>query len=264
MKSNLDVTVVIPSFNSRNTIRRAIDSVLSQTWRPRELIVVDDFSTDGTYEELQLLFNTEFPINAVVMRNSSNLGPGLSRNIGWNSAKSNWIAFLDADDAWHPQRIELQFRAIDKAPDIDLICSESTLFSNAQASKSFSLDVSLVTIYFAYSIFKNPIPTRSVMMKTKIPFRFPKGLSEDYALWLQCMDAGLKVVKLQAPLAFHFRPEFSKGGLSSQILNHELYELRTLSKYFRKSPVKVTLALFFSILKFCRRVLLKATRRASS
>lgn len=261
MKHDLDVTVVIPSYNTRQTIRRAIDSVLFQTEHPKELIIIDDCSTDGTYEMLEELSSRKFPFSISIIRNTSNLGPGLSRNIGWDHAKSGWIAFLDADDAWHPQKLELQFRAIERMPDIDLICTESIIFSHLVEQQKFPLPPYFTSLNFVSSLFRNPIPTRSVVLRTNIPFRFPKGLSEDYALWLQCLDAKLTVVKLQVPLSFHFRPEFSKGGLSGDLLNHELCELRTLSKYLRKNPIQATLALTFSILKFCRRVLLRVLRK---
>lgn len=263
MKPHLDVTVVIPSYNARSTIARAIHSVILQTQRPKEIIIVDDYSTDETYQELERILRQNLHIPVSIIRNHSNLGPGLSRNIGWNAANCKWIAFLDADDAWHRQKLELQFQAIDKIPDIDLICSESILFAQVQESKEFPLDLAFTNISFDSSLFRNPVLTRSVVLKANIPFRFPKGLSEDYSLWLQCMNAGLKVIKLHAPLAFHFRPEFSKGGLSSNLLKHELYELKALSKYLHRSPIKVTLALIFSILKFFRRVLLSGTRKVS-
>jgi glycosyltransferase involved in cell wall biosynthesis len=263
MKEKPTVTVIIPVFNSEKTLNRAIDSMFDQTFKPTRLILVDDCSTDGTHSQILSIASVKNEIPITVIRNTKNLGPGISRNLGWELAETTWIAFLDADDAWHPRKLEIQFKAIDTNPNLDLICTQTILRgpdTMLPVIEEFS-EVQLIS--FRRMFFKNEIPTRSVVIRRNTPFRFPKGLSEDFALWLQCLHGKLVVGKIDLPLSFHFRQEFSRGGLSSQLVAHELCELRNILKYFFKKPIVVSVAIPYSFLKFLRRVVIKVLRSIS-
>jgi len=96
----MDISVVIPSFNRRHTLRRALQSVIGQTSPVDEIIVVDDGSTDGSSE----LVADEFP--GVITIRQANLGVSAARNRGIAAAKCDWIALLDSDDSWLPQKIQ--------------------------------------------------------------------------------------------------------------------------------------------------------------
>ncbi len=109
---NISVSVVIPAYNSVATIGRAIDSVLSQTRPPEQIIVVDDGSTDGTAAAV-----SEYDERIDAVR-QPNAGPGAARNRGIQEAKYPWIAFLDADDEWLPDRLERQIRILQARPDL--------------------------------------------------------------------------------------------------------------------------------------------------
>ena len=109
------VTVIIPTFNCRQWVREAIDSALNQTLVPAQVIVVDDGSTDGT-TALLADYRTRIRILS-----QPNQGVAAARNRGLASADTEWIAFLDADDVWHPRKLELQMRIIAEHPDIGLL-----------------------------------------------------------------------------------------------------------------------------------------------
>ena len=96
------VSVVIPTFNRAATIVRAVESVLQQTYRPLELIVVDDGSTDGTSEVLQAYGK------AVVYVRQDNAGPAAARNRGIRESQGDMVAFLDSDDVWLAAKLERQ------------------------------------------------------------------------------------------------------------------------------------------------------------
>ena len=105
-----DVSVLIPCYNSSSTIRRALLSVVRQTLRPTEIIVVDDCSTDESFllaKEMswELRLSTHF----VVLRNDRNIGPSATRNIAWGQASCRYVAFLDSDDIWLPHKLERQY-----------------------------------------------------------------------------------------------------------------------------------------------------------
>ena len=109
---NFSVSVVIPAYNSVATIGRAIDSVLMQTRPPEQIIVVNDGSTDGTAVAVSEYGGR---IDSVWQPNA---GPGAARNRGIQEAKNSWIAFLDADDEWLPDRLESQIRILQAHPDL--------------------------------------------------------------------------------------------------------------------------------------------------
>ena len=107
MKSseNFSVTAIIPTFRSEKVVIRAIESVLSQSSPVDEIIVVDDASDDQTVQVVREFATNHPQIRLIV--NNRNLGPGQTRNAAWNIATSEYLAFLDADDTWHPKKIEL-------------------------------------------------------------------------------------------------------------------------------------------------------------
>ena len=264
MKESLDVAVIIPAFNSENTIRRALDSVVAQTRLPSAIIVIDDFSNDKTIEKISEFIAESNAVPVTLIRNTSNIGPGCSRNLGWSVAECEFVAFLDSDDAWMPKKIEIQVEVLENHPEIDLLCSETQLFGTPIVNQQNANLDKLRSVTFSQMLFKNLIPTRTVVLRRSIPFRFEKGLSEDYGLWLKCLDNGLVVRKLPFPLALHFRPEFSSGGLSAKLLIHEFYELKNLSQHIRTKPVVVICAIAFSLVKFLRRIMIKLVRKVKN
>ena len=100
------ISVVIPAYNSVKSIRRAIDSVLAQTYHDYEIIVVDDGSTDGTGEVVKRYGQR---VNYMYQENS---GVCVARNVGIEAAKGQWIAFMDHDDEWAPEKLERQMQIV--------------------------------------------------------------------------------------------------------------------------------------------------------
>ena len=110
------VTVIIPTFNRAKLLRRALDSVFAQKTTVRmEVIVVDDGSTDDT----QRMLSHHFPQVSVIKQ--ENQGVSAARNAGINAARGNWIALLDSDDVWQPNKIRRQLEALKTAPEY-LVC----------------------------------------------------------------------------------------------------------------------------------------------
>ncbi len=114
-----DCSVVIPTYNRKDRIQPTIESVLNQSVLPRETIVVDDGSTDGTSEFVK----SKFPDVKVVTQ--ANQGVSAARNRGITEAKGEWVAFLDSDDEWLPSKLELQSSWLRNHPDIKIChCDE--------------------------------------------------------------------------------------------------------------------------------------------
>src|SRR5690606_4366833 len=101
------VSVIVPAYNAEATIAGAIGSVLGGTHQEVEVVVCDDASSDRTLEVVLAMDDPRIKI----VRNDSNLGPGLSRDKAIDASNGEWLTFLDADDEWAPRRLEGLLRA---------------------------------------------------------------------------------------------------------------------------------------------------------
>ncbi len=114
------ISVVIPVFNRRELLARALASVLAQTRRPDEVIVVDDGSCDGTGEMVRACFP-----QVCYLRNTTNQGVSRARNRAIAAASGAWIALLDSDDTWCPHKLEAQLALLARRPELRVVhCDE--------------------------------------------------------------------------------------------------------------------------------------------
>jgi glycosyltransferase involved in cell wall biosynthesis len=114
------VTVIIPSFNRKDYIDQTIQCVLNQTYSDIELIVIDDGSTDGTYEQIQSYGNS---LTLLTHPNHENRGQSVSINLGLSQANGKYIAILDSDDYWELNKLEIQVAYLEDNPEIGLLYS---------------------------------------------------------------------------------------------------------------------------------------------
>jgi glycosyltransferase involved in cell wall biosynthesis len=120
----MKVSVVIPTYNRRDYIVAAIESVLAQDFADHEVIVVDDGSTDDTCDLLTPYANT------VRVIRTANQGPALARNVGMQAACGDYIAYLDSDDLYYPYKLGLQVALLDALPHVGMVYTESSAFSD--------------------------------------------------------------------------------------------------------------------------------------
>lgn len=113
------VSIILPTYNRAYCIRRAVDSVLSQTYPHWELIVVDDGSTDNTEEIIGAYAALDDRIR--YYRQACNKGVSAARNEGIRQARYEYIAFQDSDDAWHADKLERQMRIFEECPEVGLV-----------------------------------------------------------------------------------------------------------------------------------------------
>ena len=110
------VSVCIGAYNRREYIRECVDSALAQTWAPKEIVVVDDASTDGTREILQSYGDS---IRLMLRETNSGICP-VTRNQAAQAARGEFVAFLDSDDAWHPEKLAKQVAFMRANPEVPL------------------------------------------------------------------------------------------------------------------------------------------------
>ena len=122
------VSCIIPLYNGERFLREAIESVLAQHHRPIEIIVADDGSTDGSWSIL-----ADYAASVRIVSQSTS-GPAATRNLGLRAAQGEFVAFLDADDLWHPRKLELQMARFTVRSDLEACVTLAQLFWTDEAS----------------------------------------------------------------------------------------------------------------------------------
>ena len=179
------ISVVIPTLNRINTLQRALDSVINQTYKPAEIIVVDNGSSDGTLKFLK----EQYPKITILTENK--IGVSSARNKGIKKSINKWIALLDSDDAWHPRKLEIQTSMLDSAlKEYNLIHTDEVWFRNnkhinqmkkhkKQGGYIFERCLSLCCISPSSVLFKKNILDKVGLFDESLP------VCEDYDMWLK-------------------------------------------------------------------------------
>jgi len=128
-----DVSVIVPAYNARSTIHRALEGVSRQTLKPREVIVVDDGSSDGTAEEARACAASLNGVDLIVVE-QPNAGAGAARNRAVFAAHGRYLAFLDADDEWLPEKLERSLSLITQGS-LTLIAHNGWIVADGQVSE---------------------------------------------------------------------------------------------------------------------------------
>lgn len=260
---NYTVSVVIPCYRSRGTIDRALKSVEVQTLIPLEVWVVIDGDEDDTSSFLRDSYNAGKLSGILkVITLQSNFGVSCARNKGWALSKGDYIAFLDADDEWEPNKLETQLSLISRFPDITL-CGHGFHFkSDTGFSPLPRVKMEAKDFFFLNKVrilFSNPFVTPSVVVRRDIPFRFKAGRRhmEDHLLWMEIALAGYKVVKINAPLAILGKAQFGESGLSADLWAMGIADLGNYHHLWLGRKIGFLLYVFFvfySWSKFIRRL----------
>lgn len=221
------VSAIIPCYRCSETIRRAVESVAGQTFQPAEVILVDDGSGDNTPEVLLQLQHDYGKDWLKVIALKDNHGPAVARNTAWNVASHDYIAFLDADDAWHLEKIAVQYSWMLQQPDI--VLSGHSVIRNPDRKLNHKpipekIKASLVTRN--QILLSNAFCTSSVMMKRDINQRFSPSLrySQDYFLWLEIILGGSKAAVIDFPATYSFKAAFGESGQTRNLLNGKAAE----------------------------------------
>lgn len=193
------VTLIIPTFNRAALLKRALESVYAQIVSPAEIIVVDDGSTDNTAQ----IIKKNFP--DVIYFYQENKGVSAARNYGVKKASNQWIAFLDADDEWLPEKLALQINVIKGSPDNTwLIHTNEIWIRNGRRVNQMDKHTKYGGKIFEHCLQLCVISPSSVLMRKSLIFEaglFDEQLPacEDYDMWLK-ISARYSVNYLEHPL----------------------------------------------------------------
>lgn len=252
-----DVSVVMPVYNAASTLLRALESIAAQTTRPKEVICIDDASTDNSAALIQS-FNAQQAFQIRYIPLAHNQGVASARNHGLDAATGEYIAFLDADDVWHPEKIALQLHAMQRL-NLDLIGGHSEVLNAQPPYPTPPIQpLTMVNVQLMAAMLSNPWHTSSVMVRRNVCAHFSDSghLSEDYGLWLRLLASTRRCARHLEPLSFMFKQAYGVSGLSAQLWRMERGELAALSSIgIFSHPLKTGIAIPFSCLKFCWRLL---------
>jgi glycosyltransferase involved in cell wall biosynthesis len=195
--SHAPVSVIIPTYNSAAFLRETVESVLAQTLPPAQIIVVDDGSTDDTVQRLSPFRDR------VTYCYQENGGVSAARNTGVAMAHQPLVAFLDADDTWHPSKLELQVEALRRRQDLVLLGADAYDWPSRQPLNHVA-DDRVIDIAWRQLVVKNRLITSSVVAVRQVlleagPFDTAMQGPEDRDMWIRLAERG-GVARLSAPL----------------------------------------------------------------
>lgn len=258
------VSVIIPMYNARNTILKALNSVINQTYKVVfEIIVINDGSKDGSSEIVaDFIIHNQGEIE-ILLINKQNGGVSSARNVGLMRARGNWIALLDSDDEWLPNKLQRQFDILKLNPEIDFL---GTTRNSERINRIFCKKFSKLT-----KITTKNLLLRFVFVVPTVLFK--REILDDVGYFdetLKYAEEGNYFLRIASKYNCYLLNEslaitgggkahFGESGLSGNIREMERGELRNIKFAFLKGWINLIEYLFitfFSLLKYLRRVII--------
>ncbi|NEQ54987.1 MAG: glycosyltransferase, partial [Leptolyngbya sp. SIO3F4] len=232
------ISVIIPAYNSAKTIQVSIDSVLSQTFSDFELIVIDDGSTDKTLELVKSIKDPRLKLFSF-----ENAGAATARNRGIANAKSDFIAFLDADDVWLPEKLVDQLAAFEHDPSAGLVYSWSD-YINANGDflcvgkrviTSGNTEDTYAKLLVSNFLENGSTPlVRMDVLKDIGGFDESLKSSQDLDLYLKIATKYRFVTVPKVQVKYRVTP----GSITSKTAENEKRQLEFINKVFSEAPEK--------------------------
>jgi len=189
------IAAVIPAYNAGRFISAALDSVRSQSLPVHEIIVVDDGSTDDT--------GRIAAARGARVIEQANSGPAVARNTGVSAADGDWVALLDADDRWFPDKLQRQSSLCSEA---DIVYSGLMVEHEADGSK-WPAPAMAASELWPSLLYRNPICPSTVLARRdlllQLPFMPGRKGCEDWDLWVRAYRAGARFARVPEPLVYY-------------------------------------------------------------
>lgn len=262
--TSASVSVVIPCYCCSGSIMRAVKSVINQSLLPKELFLIDDASQDNNETQnalhsLQEKYGGILPIQVITL--NKNQGPGEARNTGMSAATQKYIAFLDADDSWHPDKLQIQYHWMENNPDYCITGHLCNVSRDTQDHEDIDKSFTVSHISKLRLMVSNPFSTPSVMLRRENQFKFEPGqfYAEDYFLWQKYICSGLSIARIELNLAYLHKARYGEAGLSNHLWSMEKAELKNYWKLRDQKLIgnlATVLYSTYSILRYFRRIFL--------
>ena len=225
----MKISVIIPTYNRKKTLARAIQSVINQSLSPFEILIIDDGSNDGTEEWVKENFQN---IKYIYQNNH---GVSSARNKGIKNAYGDWVAFLDSDDEWLPNKLYEQVKAIDSNPEMKFFHTNEIWIRNGVRVNQMKKHKKYGGYIFEKCLDICRVSPSSVLIQKEVfdnigIFDESLRVCEDYDLWLR-ITSKYPVVFLDKPLIYKY------GGHADQLskVNDgiESYRIQSLEKIIK-------------------------------
>ncbi|MBD5320655.1 MAG: glycosyltransferase family 2 protein [Bacteroides sp.] len=239
------VSIITPCYNAASTIRATIESVLAQNYTDWEMLIVDDCSTDSSAEIIKfysqkdnriVFFKTDYPSGS----------PAHPRNIGIENAKGDYIAFLDADDIWLPQKLDQQMRLVSEK-NYEFIYSDYEKINAAGIRSNRTIKMP------SYATYKDVIKTCVIPCLTVVisknaigSTRFKSIPKEDLVFWLEILKKGITAYNSNDVLALYREQRKSRSSDKLKMIRGQWNILRNIEGI---KPIKASLYIIIYIVK---------------
>ena len=244
MKNEHLVSIVMPSYNSEKSIIESVNSVFAQTYNNWELLITDDYSNDSTWDILKKLSQKDKRI--IPKRNKINEGAAISRNKSILRSNGRFIAFLDSDDVWYPEKLKIQ---------IDYMISNNNVFSfsafdvrNHKKKYLYTKNIPERPVSFNYLLSYNVIGCLTVVYDASYlgKMLMPDLLRrQDYGLWLKILKK-IKFSKgINKPLACYTKSEDSLSSNKFKLFKYNFLIYYKVLNYSSLSSVLLFISFFY-------------------
>ena len=248
------VSIIVPVYNARKFIRETLDSVMAQTYPSWELLLIEDVSTDGTAAVIEEYVREKEEQRIRLIRQPENRGAARARNRGLEEAKGRYIAYLDADDLWEPEKLQHQLLFMEKNE--AAFCFTGYEFADECGVGTGKVVRVPETLNYRQALGNTTIFTTTVMFDTeKIPkemLEMPVMKSEDTALWWRILRNGYTAYGLDENLVRYRRP-------GKSLSSNKLEAIRRIWNLYRRAegmsiPASVWHFCFWALRAVKRRV----------
>src|SRR4030043_97742 len=233
----MKVSVIIPTYNRAQTLAEAIDSVLSQTFKDFELIVVDNYSTDAT----ESVVNAYTDRRIRYFKNQNNGLVSINRNFGIEKSHGEYIAFLDDDDLWLPEKIARQVPLLDSNTELGLVYTDCYIIDVSGTAREKTYFASTKPIrgsVLSELLRNNSVPLSTVISKREVldkvgVFNPAYRIAQDYDLWLRIAQY-YPIDFIEQPLV-KYRLHRESVSMKNHLLNYK-EDLQIRGNWLKKNP----------------------------
>ena len=237
------ISIITPNYNASNFVAETIESIINQTYENWELIIVDDGSTDNSVAIIEEFVKVDARIKLICL--DLNSGPAIARNKAIELSKGAYIAFLDSDDRWHPQKLAVQLRFMQKR---NIALSFTSYYSVNEQKEHKKLLKAKEKVTYKNLLTNNYIGCLTAMYsmqhlgKVYMPIVSKR---QDWALWLQITKNNVVAYGIQQPLAWYTRRDASVSSNKFKLLKYNWKIYREFENLNRMKSLYYFIQLFF-------------------
>ena len=249
------ISVIIPCYRCSKTLPDTLKSLKNQTFQDFEVILINDCDGDALTRKCMEEANDIFGRDRVkLIFNSKNMGPGRSRNVGINAASGRYIALLDSDDKFLPDKLESDVSFLTSNPDVDVICSY-LIRSDKKNGKTKQKEIKIKKL-----VYKNIIATSTVVAKNKEWFRFNEehsSYAEDFDVWCTLLGDNKKIMILDYRKTEYGYSPGQESKKLKEVHAGIIYVLKKIRKDRKISFLTYHCSRIFENVKYIKRIIRK-------